>query len=193
MSDDPEYEVCPKCGFWFSHERYRHPNFEDHDCKCYRRWMRDLKNVSKPIGRCVYSGANNVSVFRVETKYGARLLTHMLHQVLHIDFSWMYPDPKQYAVYMICVGTEAVGYLVWWKKNTLSQIFIRPEFQRKGHGLTLLKASSQDLGFDIRKDEWFVDSPEESFCCFLIKYGVVEEMSNGDLIGKNIKFLIPRG
>jgi len=143
-------------------------------------------------------------VFKAITSYEKQII---------IDLSWLakkYQDeflsfrPKYAYGYGLIVDTKAVGYVIWNyleqhnltikraektltdKTMCLRQIFILPEYQRKGYGKKLLDVSMNDL--KISNTVWVVESPNYKFASFLVKYGYAKKRGK-KIIGKNVKFV----
>lgn len=99
-------------------------------------------------------------------------------------------NSRDFTVYLLYKGDEAVGYAAWNKHEdgtpTLRQLYIKPEERRKGYGAHLLLESKRLFSNDA--PIFYVESPNYATCCMLVKLGFAERDGN-TVRGKNIYFV----
>jgi predicted GNAT family acetyltransferase len=113
-----------------------------------------------------------------------------IEQVNSNTFYFFMVNSRNFTVYLLYKGDEAIGYAAWNQHEdgtpTLRQLYIKPEERRKGYGSYLLLESKRLFSNDA--PIFYVESPNYATCCMLVKLGFAEWDGNR-VRGKNIYFV----
>jgi len=123
--NEEEPKMCPECGVVFTTKFNWHPNFQDHDCTEYKRWMKRLDDVTigarKPLGVVVYT-QNDIRIIEALSQHSIKLMIYMNYMAKFMEEPFRYPWAEKFKIFLILKGNACVGYCAWnyFKQRVLS-------------------------------------------------------------------------